>query len=67
METRSDVTMMLYNENNFARYTYERPLEFPIGSKWYYSSGSANVVNYLIRKTIDNDKEYYQLTLQVLR
>ncbi len=57
---RSDVTMMLYNENNFARYTYERPLEFPIGSKWYYSSGSANVVNYLIRKTIDNDKEYYQ-------
>jgi CubicO group peptidase (beta-lactamase class C family) len=57
---RSDVTLMLYHENNFARYTYERPLEFPIGSKWYYSSGSANVVNYLIRKTIDVDKEYYQ-------
>lgn len=57
---RSDVTLMLYHENNFARYTYERPLEFPIGSKWYYSSGSANVVNYLIRKTIDDDKEYYQ-------
>jgi len=57
---RSDVTMMLYRENNFARYTYERALEYPIGSKWYYSSGSANIVNYLIRKTIDNDKEYYQ-------
>ena len=57
---RSDVTMMLYHENNFARYTYERALGYPIGSKWYYSSGSANIVNYLIRKTIDNDKEYYQ-------
>ena len=57
---RSDVTMMLYHENDFARYTYERPPEFPIGSKWYYSSGSANVVNYLIRKTIDNDKRYYE-------
>jgi len=52
--------MMLYRENNFARYTYERALGYPIGSKWYYSSGSANIVNYLIRKTIDNDKEYYQ-------
>ncbi|HZL11541.1 MAG TPA: serine hydrolase [Prolixibacteraceae bacterium] len=55
---RSDVTVMLYCENDFAKFTYNQPLDFPAGSKWYYSSGSANVVNYLMRKTINNDTEY---------
>lgn len=57
---RSDVTVMLYCENDFAKYTYNRPLDFPVGNKWYYSSGSANVVNYLVRKTLNNDMEYSQ-------
>jgi CubicO group peptidase (beta-lactamase class C family) len=56
---RSDVTLMLYNEPDFARYTYSRPLEFPVGSKWLYSSGSTNIVSYLIRKSIDNDADYF--------
>lgn len=56
---RSDVTVMLYCENDFARFAYNQPLDFPAGSKWYYSSGSANIVNHLIRTTIDNDNEYY--------
>lgn len=57
--TRSDVTAMLYCEHDFARYAYNRPLDFPIGSKWCYSSGSANVINYLMRRTLNNDNEYY--------
>lgn len=56
---RSDVTVMLYDRADFARYAYERPLEFPVGSKWYYSSGSVNVINYLMRRSIGNDDEYY--------
>lgn len=56
---RSDVTVMLYCETDFARFTYDQPLKFPIGSKWYYSSGSVNVINYLMRKNLNNDKEYY--------
>lgn len=56
---RSDVTVMLYDESDFARYAYERPLEFPVGSKWYYSSGSVNVINYLMRLQIGNDADYY--------
>ncbi|HLN74738.1 MAG: serine hydrolase domain-containing protein [Methylococcaceae bacterium] len=56
---RSDVTLMLYNEPDFARYTYSRPLEFPVGSKWLYSSGSTNIISYLIRKAINNDADYY--------
>ncbi len=57
---RSDVTVMLYCENDFARYVFDQPLEAPVGSKWYYSSGNPNVVTYQIRRTIGNDQEYYQ-------
>lgn len=56
---RSDVTQMLYCANDFAKFTYDQPFAFQAGSHWYYSSGSVNVVNYLMRKTIGNDNEYY--------
>ncbi|MDP2337126.1 MAG: serine hydrolase [Bacteroidota bacterium] len=57
---RSDVTVMLYCENDFARFTLNQPLGFPVGSKWYYSSGSVNIVNHLMRKVINDDNKYYQ-------
>lgn len=57
---RSDVTVMLYCEDNFAKFAYGQPLAYPPGTKWYYSSGSANVVSYLIRKAIGNDPDYYR-------
>jgi len=57
---RSDVTVMLYCEKDFARFVFNQPLESPVGSKWYYSSGNPNVVTYQMRRTIGSDKEYYQ-------
>jgi len=57
---RSDVTKMLYCESDFAKFTYDQPFQFPTGNHWYYSSGSVNVVNYLMRKTIGNDQDYYR-------
>jgi CubicO group peptidase (beta-lactamase class C family) len=56
---RSDVTVMLYCENDFAEFTYDQPIAYPAGTKWLYSSGSVNVVNYLMRKSIGNDTDYY--------
>lgn len=56
---RSDVTMMLYHEADFARYAYSRNLEFPVGQKWYYSSGSTNIISFLLRKEINDDAAYY--------
>lgn len=56
---RSDVTQMLYCETDFARFAYNRPAQYPSGTHWYYSSGSVNVVNYLMRKTLGNDHDYY--------
>lgn len=57
--TRSDVTVMLYCEPDFARYASQRPLEFSVGSRWLYSSGSVNIISYLMRQTINNDELYY--------
>ncbi|MGE0020518.1 MAG: serine hydrolase domain-containing protein [Draconibacterium sp.] len=57
---RSDVTVMLYCENDFAKFTYEQPLENQPGTKWYYSSGSVNIINQYMRKTLGNDDEYYR-------
>lgn len=63
---RSDVTVMLYCENNFAKFTYDQPMAYPAGKHWYYSSGSVNVLNYLMRKTIGNDADYYRYTQERL-
>lgn len=57
---RSDVTVMLYCENDFARFTYDQPLDYTVGTHWYYSSGTVNVINFLMRKTIGNDTDYYR-------
>ncbi len=63
---RSDVTVMLYCENDFARFTYNHPMQYPAGTHWYYSSGSVNVLNYLMRKTIGNDDDYYRFSQERL-
>lgn len=63
---RSDVTLMLYNEKDFARFVFDQPLAAPVGTQWVYSSGNPNVVTYQIRRIIGNDQEYYQFPQQKL-
>ena len=57
---RSDVTVMLHCQENMGRFAFEQPQEFPAGTKWYYSSGTANIVSWLIRKKFDTDSSYYK-------
>jgi hypothetical protein len=56
---RSDVTVMLHCESDMGRYAIEQPIEHPSGTFWTYSSGTANIVSYLIRKEFGNDSLYY--------
>ena len=56
---RSDVTVMLYCENDFAAFTYRQPLKYPIGSHWYYSSGTTNIVTHLMRQKFADDAKFY--------
>jgi CubicO group peptidase (beta-lactamase class C family) len=54
-----DVTYMLYGSHDFAAYAAARPLETTPGSKWNYSSGSANIVARIVRQTIEKEYDYY--------
>jgi CubicO group peptidase (beta-lactamase class C family) len=56
---RSDVTVMLHCRKDMALFAYDRPSEFKAGTHWYYSSGSANIISYLIRQHFNNDSAYY--------
>jgi CubicO group peptidase (beta-lactamase class C family) len=57
--SRSDVNKMLFCNGDMSRYAVSRPFEYPAGTHWYYSSGSANIVSYLIRKQFDSDTSCY--------
>lgn len=56
----SDVTRMLYKERDFAEYAFRRPLKSAPGTSWYYSSGTTNIINHLIRKSFPSDEELYR-------
>jgi CubicO group peptidase (beta-lactamase class C family) len=58
--SRSDVNLMLHNEGNMAQYAIDKPLEFPAGTHWHYSSGTANIVSRIIRKQFPSDTLYHQ-------
>ena len=56
---RSNVNVMLHCESDMGNFALTQPLDFQSGTHWYYSSGSCNIVNYLIRRQFKNDSLYY--------
>jgi CubicO group peptidase (beta-lactamase class C family) len=56
---RSNINVMLHCESDMGHFALTQPLDFPTGTHWYYSSGSCNIVNYLIRRQFKNDSLYY--------
>jgi CubicO group peptidase (beta-lactamase class C family) len=63
---RSDVTVMLHCEADFARFAYDKPLKNEPGTVWYYSSGTTNIINHLMRKSFNNDAAYYRFATERL-
>jgi CubicO group peptidase (beta-lactamase class C family) len=57
---RSSVNIMLHCEGDMGQYAFDQPFEYTAGTKWYYSSGTSNIVSYLIRKQFSNDSLYYK-------
>jgi len=51
-DTRSDVTRMLYDQQDAAGYAASRPLEHPPGTHWKYSSGTTNILSLIARKAV---------------
>lgn len=46
-----DVTDMLYGSKSMAEYAWSKPLETKPDGKWYYSSGTANIIARIVRDT----------------
>jgi CubicO group peptidase (beta-lactamase class C family) len=57
--SRSDVNLMLFNEGDMSRYAVNCKAEYPSGTHWYYSSGTANILTWLIRKEFESDTSCY--------
>jgi len=57
--SRSDVNLMLFNEGDMSRFAVKSPLEYPAGTQWKYSSGTANIISSLIRNEFESDTACY--------
>lgn len=58
---RSDVTVMLHCEPGMGEYALKQGIGYPVGTHWYYSSGSTNIVCDIIQRKFKNDSLYYTL------
>ena len=48
-----------YGSYDFAAFAAAKSLETEPDTKWYYSSGTANIVARIVRQTVENEYEYY--------
>ena len=56
----SDAVSMFYDSYDFAAYAAAKPLEAEPDTKWHYSSGSANIVARIVRRTAEKiDQNYF--------
>ncbi len=64
--TISDATIMLMQNEDMLSSVIDNQLEYPPGTHWNYSSGDANLLSGIIRKTINDDKEYHSTVYEDL-
>ncbi len=62
----SHVTNMLYYQPDMADYAIEQSLEADEKEPWTYSSGTANIVSFVIRNHFENDFDYYAFPFKEL-
>ncbi|MFC1823228.1 serine hydrolase domain-containing protein [Thermodesulfobacteriota bacterium] len=61
------VTEMLYESYDYAAYAAGKPLAIEPDDKWYYSSGTANIIARIVRQTVENEfKSYYTFLYEEL-
>jgi CubicO group peptidase (beta-lactamase class C family) len=55
----SGATNMLFKKKDMGLYASEAPLKDEPGKKFYYSSGTTNIISHIVRQTI-GDENYYR-------
>lgn len=61
----SDATNMLYKEKNMGKFALGKKLKNKPGTQFNYSSGSSNILSYIIRQAI-GDEYYYRFPYEEL-
>ena len=54
----SDVAQMLFVQGGASGFAASMPLAHPPGTKWYYSSGTTNIIASVLRETFANERDY---------
>lgn len=62
----SDVNLMLFRKPDMGAFAAAKPLEARPGSVWNYSSGTANLVQRIIRRTFASDEDYWRFPRRAL-
>jgi CubicO group peptidase (beta-lactamase class C family) len=62
----SDVTKMLYTEDDSYAFAVDHQLDGTPGKSWKYSSGTSNILSGLIRKQLDDDETYLNFATKEL-
>jgi CubicO group peptidase (beta-lactamase class C family) len=62
----ADAVRMLFVESDAPGYAMKKPLEAAPGEKWYYSSGTTNMLQWIIRKQFDSDEAYWRFPYEEL-
>lgn len=62
----SDVNIMLHKIGDMGQYAIEKPIEYPVDSIHYYSSGSTNIVSLMMRKSFNSEDDYYRFPREEL-
>lgn len=62
----SEATIMLYQKGDVGKYALSVPKKLNPDEEWLYSSGSSNILSYIIRQTIGNDQEYWDFPRKAL-
>ncbi len=62
----SDVNKMLWTKKSTADIAATAPLEHPINTNWYYSSGTTNIISQIIRRSFSSDMDYQVYPYQEL-
>lgn len=62
----SDATKMLFSKAGAGQYAIQSPIEGPPATKWYYSSGTSNILQEIIRRQCKTHAEYLNFPHQRL-
>jgi CubicO group peptidase (beta-lactamase class C family) len=57
-DTESDVAQMLFVKGDKAGFAASKPLAYPPGTHWSYSSGTTTILAGVLRQTFGDDRDY---------